>query len=110
MKLVHELLSPPHSCAVIPGRGVEAETDGFIDTMNDMPAIDPHIYVSVRAVREMGELIGMKSVEDYDQAIELAVAAQDRIETLEAELAEADRALEGVEVLTRRAEREQTAA
>lgn len=99
MKIVKEPLSPPHVCAVIPGRGPAKEKEGFIDTGNDIPAIDPHVYVSFAAVREMGRIVGLHTDEDYLSLVAQLTDACERVEVLEGRLEVAHTALDAVGTL-----------
>ncbi len=66
--------------------------------MNDgvNPAFDQRVYVSVRAVRLLAENIGF--ADPSELRVELAEAVE-RAERLEAELDEANRALDAVDVM-----------
>ncbi len=66
--------------------------------MNDgvNPAFDQRVYVSVRAVRLLAEMVGL--VDGSDLRAELAEAVE-RAERAEAELDEAHRALDAVDVM-----------
>lgn len=58
MRVVAHAAIRPHRCAVIPFIGNSNTAEGFIDTGYDLPGWDPHVYVSVQAVKEMARLIG----------------------------------------------------
>lgn len=70
----------PHHCAAVPFIARDAE--GFIDTGSEMPGYDNHVYVSVKAVREMARMVGMVSGGEYQSALE-------RVATLESQLKDA---------------------
>lgn len=89
MRFVERAPVRPHHCAVIPHLGANHK-DGYIDSGNEMSCIDPHIYVSVVAVREMARLIGDPSREEFE-------AATARVAQLEEELAAAKDALDSAE-------------
>ena len=70
----------PHHCAAVPFIARDAE--GFIDTGSELNGYDNHVYVSVKAVREMARMVGMVSHGEYQAALE-------RVATLEAQLRDA---------------------
>lgn len=99
MRLVAHAEMAPARCAVLPA--VTDCAEGFIDTGSEMidggnPAFDQRVYVSVLAVREMGAMVGL--VDAGPVRAEVA-AALDRAERAEAELAEAHRALDAVDIM-----------
>lgn len=80
MRIVDKAIARPHMCAVYP-QIPHDHPDGFIDTGNELYAIEPHIYVSRVAVRDMARLFGFPLPDDMDEL-------QERLAVAEAELAE----------------------
>lgn len=73
-----------------------------MDTGNEIGGIDPHAYISVVAVREMARLIGFVSGEEHAQVLERAAELAERVLGLEEEIAQADAALEAIDVMESR--------
>lgn len=98
MRWVPAAVNRPNRCAAVPFIASH-DADGFIDTGSQLPGWDPHVYVSVKAVREMARIIGMEpggQAAAYDQAL----AAKDtELAGVREQLAEAERKLEAVQVL-----------
>lgn len=69
----------PRTCAALPGR---IDREGYIDTGQTISGFDPHIYISLRAAREMGRLAGMHTKEDVE-------TIQAQVEALGEDLADA---------------------
>jgi ABC-type Zn uptake system ZnuABC Zn-binding protein ZnuA len=88
----------PHHCAVFPQLGANHK-EGYFDTGNDLNAIDPHVYVSVVAVKEMAKQLGYVPPEDHSVALAQRDAALSRIETLEQELQEKQQVIAAVHVI-----------
>lgn len=77
----------PSRCAVIPFLGTSnSHGRGFIDTGQDLPGWDPHVYVSVQAVEEMAAMIGWQKPETvrHDEL----TTTRATLEQVEAELAD----------------------
>lgn len=91
----------PHHCAVIPHLGAN-HPDGYIDSGNEITAIDPHIYVSVVAVREMARVIGDPSREEHADALARIERLEQELEATKNALAEADRLVEAIDVIESR--------
>jgi hypothetical protein len=73
---------PPSYCAVT-GR---SDAEWYIDTMNNIPIIQPHIYVSNIGLRELVRTAGgYVPQSDFDSLRADLEAAEQRIEDLEAE-------------------------
>jgi hypothetical protein len=81
---VRQASLPPNRCAVFP----HINSGAIIDTGMRIEGYDPHVYIGEVAAKELGKMAGMvpKSVLDLAQADERA--AQDRIRSLEARVAE----------------------
>lgn len=85
------------NCAVLPYQAKDAE--GFIDTGNDLLGIDPHVYISGAAVKEMAKLFGWfppDTVADLEQR--LAACEKELDDTLE-QLSDADGYLDAIDTL-----------
>jgi hypothetical protein len=85
VRLVTHAAIRPHRCAVIPFIGNSNAKEGFVDTGMDLPGWDPHVYVSVEAVKEMARLIGWQPstvLQGHKQKVE---TLQRKLEGLEAE-------------------------
>lgn len=99
MRWVPHAALRPHHCAAIPFVGNSTAQDGFIDTGVDLPGWDPHVYVSVTAVKEMARLIGWQPAH-VQQGVRDRLAEKDaEIESLRSDLAEKDKQLDAVQVL-----------
>lgn len=73
------------------------DTRGFIDTGLDPAVVDPRVYVSYAAVRDMARLFGFVDPVELGARDEALEHALKRIEDLEDQLAEADRYAEAAE-------------
>jgi hypothetical protein len=87
---------PPHTCAVT-GRN----EGPFVDTLSSIPIPAPRIYLSFRAIREAGELIGMGTPERVAELESQLQAAQDENAALTAKNVELKGFMDSVEVLRR---------
>lgn len=58
----------PQSCAVLPQLGA-AHAEGYIDVGVEMVGYDPHTYISCHAARLLGEFVGLKDPEPFEQRI-----------------------------------------
>lgn len=81
MRWVPHAAIRPHRCAAIPFIGNSNTRGGFIDTGQDLPGWDPHVYVSVEAVKEMARMIGWAPAD---------TGQRQRLENLRGQLAEAE--------------------
>lgn len=77
------------------------DPEGFIDTTNELRAIDPHIYISISAVKEMAELIGLVSRDEVSKATERIAELTSEVERLQHELKQAEEEAEAVHILRR---------
>ena len=97
MRLVAHAAIRPHRCAVIPFIANSNTAEGFIDTGYDLPGWDPHVYVSVQAVKEMARLIGWgPQLTDPEPA-----RLKARVAELEAQVADRDGQIAAFGVLKR---------
>lgn len=99
MRWVQHAAIRPHRCAVIPFVGNSNSQEGFIDTGQDLAGWDPHVYVSVTAVKQMATLIGWQPRHVEHQANQKVQALEAELEAVRGELAVAERKLEAVQVL-----------
>lgn len=91
----------PHQCFVFPSLG-SAHPKGFIDTGNEITAIDPHAYISVEAVEQCAQFIGYPSREEHAEALARVEALEAELESTKVALAEADRLVEAIDVIESR--------
>lgn len=88
----------PHRCAVIAHIG--SSNKGFFDTGTDF--FQDRVYVSVDAVELMATSLGWEPPTRVKAREQKEGDLRQRVADLEAQLAEADRELNAVEVLTQR--------
>lgn len=100
MRIVQQAALRPHRCAAVPFIGNSNSKLGFVDTGQDLPGWDPHVYVSVEAVCEMARLIGWQPRMVQAEMDRRLAAKDDRIKALEAELAENARLVDAARLLT----------
>lgn len=99
MRIVKSIEKPePGKCVV---NLTNQDPEGFIDTQNRIRTIDPDVYISIQAVREMAKMIGMVTREQVQESMERAASLTADNERLEEELKDRDRELEAVELLKR---------
>jgi hypothetical protein len=97
MRWVESATIRPHRCAVIPFVG--SDESGFIDTGSEMEGFDNHVYVSVTAVKEMARMIGLPSKAEYNQIVAEANNVARQLEDMAADLADARRELDAIDVI-----------
>lgn len=95
MRLVDRPAGRPFCCAALPQMGQTSNTR-WIDTGTELIAVDPRIYLSEAAVREMVRVLGWASPEEYTALEYRANELSARASELEAKLTEADRFAESV--------------
>lgn len=105
MRFVERADIRPHHCVVFPHLGTD-HRDGYVDTGNEISAIDPHAYVSVAAVVEMAKLIGYPTREEHAAAVGEVARLGAELEQSAAALADAERALDAIDALESRGFRE----
>lgn len=98
MRLVPSAVVRPHHCAVYPHLGSN-QREGYFDTGTQMNAIDPHVYVSVVAVKEMAAQLGYVPPEDHGAKCVEVEELKLALDHLLAESAEAARKLEAIDVI-----------
>lgn len=85
-------------CEMPPGHCIAtmADTDpkGFVDTLLTPALVDPRVYLSVSWIEECARKLGMEYASESESA-----ALEARVEQLEAELADADKRLEAIDVM-----------
>jgi hypothetical protein len=101
MRWVQHASHRPARCAVLPFVGNSNTQRGFIDTGQELPGWDPHIYVSVEAVEEMGRMVGLVRPAELGTVRRERDEATARVAELELELARARGELDAVGVLRR---------
>lgn len=101
MRFVERAVARPNRCVVFPQLGSE-HPKGYIDSGNELTCIDPHAYVSVEAVEQMGQLIGIPTKAEWTLALAEREEMQRTIEELQAELAECNRELDAISTLRAR--------
>ncbi len=78
---------------------------GFFDTTNRLGGVDPYVYISVPAVRDMAAQLGyLTPVEKEGLERELEAAIKER-DQLRGEIAEADKEIEAIHTLQHRSYR-----
>ncbi len=83
MRVVERPVLRPMHCAVIPFIGQTAEGERWIDTGSELLGIDPRVYVSATAVREMAALLGYPTPEEHAALQEMLERAQEYADELE---------------------------
>ena len=101
MRIVKEAARIPHHCVVYPHLGAK-QVEGYVDTGNDLTCIDPHIYLSVVAVREMAKLIGLPDAQEHEAAVARVEQLERDLDEARSALAEADRLIEAIDVIESR--------
>lgn len=101
MRWVQHASHRPARCAALPFVGNSNAQRGFIDTGVDLPGWDPHVYVSVEAVEEMGRMVGLVRPAELLTVRRERDEAVARVAELEVELARARGELDAVGVLRR---------
>lgn len=99
MRWVQQAAIRPHRCAVVPFLGNSSTRRGFIDTGQDLPGWDNHVYISVEAVEEMARMVGWTPPGVAAEAQRQTEKANVRVEEHEARIAELEEQLAAVETL-----------
>jgi hypothetical protein len=99
MRLIGELTQMPYECAVIPGRGNSSEQEGFIDTGNELRGWDPHVYVSVGAVKELARFIGLPSEREHERLTKERDELRGQVTHLEAQVQELEEFRDSIDVI-----------
>jgi hypothetical protein len=94
--LVEKPVHQPARCAVL-GRGEDAE--GFIDTGSHINCIDPHVYVSVGAVKLMAQKIGLALQEEQKELQSQVTLLAAENELLKSQIADANKELDAIAIL-----------
>lgn len=69
----------PARCAAIPFIGGNDEL-GYIDTGSELDGFDNHVYISVRAVHEMANMIGRPTREQFQEVVESNIHFSQRLD------------------------------
>lgn len=99
MRWVEQPLARPFSCAIVPGRGVGQETDGWIDTLNELPGWDQHVYLSAAGARNVAKFLGWHPPEALVELEEKLGQLQAELDLRERELADQDVVLQAIDTL-----------
>ena len=86
----------PGYCCVT---GNAQDEGGFIDTGNQLTAVDPHVYISALGAQRLGKFIGMVDQEGHSQALTRIAELTSKTERLLYELAEEKKFRESVHVI-----------
>ena len=85
-------------CEMPPGQCIATmshdDPKGFVDTLLTPAVVDPRVYLSVSYVEEIARKLGMEYADEAK-----AAALEARVEQLEAELVEADKRIEAIDVM-----------
>jgi hypothetical protein len=76
--------SPPFLCAVT---GRHESDEGFIE-IGPLAGVDPQVYLSMGAARDVGRMAGMFDAQERDQLVAELEAAQEQIDALNAQVEE----------------------
>lgn len=101
MRLVQSAERLPHHCVVYPQHG-QVQREGYVDTGVQLTVMDPHVYVSVVAVKDMAALIGLPRVEEFEAVVGERDRLARELEECRAALDSAERLVEAVDVLESR--------
>jgi hypothetical protein len=104
MLFLNQLPPGARPCAVIPGR--QRDPKGFIDTGNELPGFEPHIYCSYEGVKQMALRMGFVEGQQHQEVVRdlsarLAACELELDETRE-QLSMADGYLDALDVLKMR--------
>lgn len=99
MRFVDRPTGRPATCAIIPGRGAAAEKGRWLDTHNELPGFDPHIYISEAGGCEVARMLGWTSPTDAlemrDENLRLGL----RVRELEDELSASEAVFQAIDSL-----------
>ena len=98
MRFVETAVIRPNRCAVIPFIASN-DDEGFIDTGSEMDGFEQHVYVSVKAVKEMARMIGWVGPGDYNRIVSEANKLARTIEDLTVERDELQKRFDAIDVL-----------
>lgn len=87
-------------CAVLPQLG-HAHARGYIDTGAELHGWDNHVYISVVAVEQLAQTIGLPTPGEVTALTVELQEARERVEALEKANAELTEQLDAVQVLKR---------
>lgn len=98
MRIVPHAVARPNQCVVYPQLGSN-HAEGYFDTGNELPAIDPHIYVSVAAAKEMARELGYVSGEDHAELIAELEAVRSDLDDALGQIGELDTVIDAIDTL-----------
>lgn len=101
MRLVESAERLPHHCMVYPQLG-QCQREGYVDTGSTVTVMDPRVYISVCAVKDMAALIGLPRVEEFEAVVGERDRLARELEECRAALDSAERLVEAVDVLESR--------
>lgn len=102
MRLVDKPDGRPFCCAAFPHIGQTHENTQWVDTGNEMVAVDPHIYLSDHAIREAIRVLGWATPEEHAALQHQAAELAGRVAELEDQLTEAERFADAIDVIESR--------
>lgn len=95
--IVTEPVMRPNHCALTPH--ITRDPDGFIDTGTRLTGFQPRVYISMSGFRDLALSLGYPTPQERHELQEQIAGLQERVEELEAAVAEKDAALNAVAVL-----------
>lgn len=98
MRWVETATIRPHRCAAIPFVAGNDE-EGFIDTGSELDGFDNHVYISVKAVNEMANLIGRPTITQFREVVQSNQDMYTRLLELTAQRDALQRQIDAVDVL-----------
>lgn len=99
MRVVSRPAFRPMHCAVLPYIGQTAEGERWIDSGSELLGIDPRVYVSATAVREMAALLGYPTPEEHAALVANVERAQEYSAELELEAVANDTLAEAIAIM-----------
>ena len=98
MRWVETAAIRPHRCAAIPFIGGNDKL-GYIDTGSELDGFDNHVYLSVRAVHEMANLIGRPTLEQFREVVDSNIAFSERLDEVTRERDELQARFDAIDVI-----------
>lgn len=97
MRVVPKLEFYPSHCVVFPQ--ISHDPDGFVDTGNTLPYVEPRVGISLTACRALGEKAGMVSGDVHQKALDEVERLSDELALAHAELAETQAFQDAIDVI-----------
>jgi hypothetical protein len=101
MRFIEHLPPGARPCALIPGR--QRDPKGFIDTGNELPGFEPHIWCSYEGVKQAALIFGFveghlhnQTVDDLEQRLAMC---QKELDDAQEQLSQADGYLDAIDTL-----------